>query len=532
MSTSSRTVEAYYEERELFEEALEADSYSDQPDLIQRTPWWIISIIFHAAFLIMAAMWVVSSASTSEEFTIFEMNVKKFKRPDYNPTIKRDIKRSHKELKHDVIVENPVITKEDLPIDELETPDNMEREHKARGRQEAISTIELQGDGWVGVFGVGGGGSGAYGWRDGGGKKRAIGKFGGGAATESAVLAALRWFKRHQNPEGFWSLYHYFNECKLAPPCSHNANFGRGDKQIYKDGERNCATGFALLCFLGAGHTNKAGRFRQQVADGLAFLKTSQKPDGSFCKIGYQHAIATMAAAEAYGMTKSPSLKEMAQKAVDFSLKNQNKDGYLGWNYWGPTSRNDTSVTGWQTMAMKSATSSGLDIGNSFEGVKNFIEKVTPPVKGGPTEPILDGHVKYTYDSEKDAASTKANPRLTAIGMLCRVFIGEDTEGEMLRGHANKMLEQLPSVKRKDFYRWYYATLAMFQMGGEYWKKWNEAMKESLLALQRKGECADGSWDAEGVSYGSHGGRVYSTAIGCLSLEIYYRYLPISMLKD
>jgi uncharacterized cupredoxin-like copper-binding protein len=531
MSTSSRTVEAYYEERELFEEALEADSYSDQPDLIQRTPWWIISVIFHAAFLIMAAMWVVSSASTSEEFTIFEMNIRKFKRPEYNPTIKRDIKRNHKELKHEVIVETPVITKEDLPIDELETPDDMEREHKARGRQEAISTIELQGDGWVGVFGVGGGGSGAYGWRDGGGKKRALGKFGGGAATESAVLAALRWFKRHQAKDGSWSFEDYHKECKMNPGCEHIELHKHNSSEF--DNITNCATGFALLCFLGAGHTHKAGRFRQQVADGLAFLEAHQTDDGAFSKGSYGHAITTMAIAEAYGMTKSAALKEKAQKAVDIILKRQNE--YLGWGYYKqPSPRNDTSVTGWQVMALKSAKSAGLSIGQGFEGAQNHFKIVTPDIIGGDSEPKLSRHVGYMFMTpDKVVVQRKRNSTMTAIGCLARVFMGEDTEGIMLRAHGNKLLEHLPGQdKDGNFYMWYYATLAMFQMGGEYWKQWNVALKKVLLDSQRKGGCEDGSWDPMKKSYTCpKTGRIFSTATGCLSLEVYYRYLPISLLK-
>jgi len=528
-TTQQHAVDFENEDYALEEDALEVsdEHYSDRGNLIHHTPWWVISIIFHTAFLLMAAMWTISAAQEKEEFSIFEMNIKKFKKPEYDPTLKRDIKRTHKQVKDEVVVENPVITKEDLEIDELETPDNMEREHKAKGRQEAISTIELGGEGWVGVFGVGGGGSGRYGWRDGGGKRRAIGRFGGGAATESAVLAALMWFKRHQAGDGSWSVNSWFNECKLAPPCEH------GDPKI-RDPE-NCGTGFGLLCFLGAGHTHKAGKFRQQVADGLSYLKGHQNANGSFCRIGYQHGIATMAVAEAFAMTKSAHLKDVAQKAVDFSLAQQNKDGYLGWNYHGPCARNDTSVTGWQTMAMKSASSAGLDVGNSFEGIKNHLEKVTPPLKGGPSEPELDGYVKYTYNSDTDKVHggknwhSGGNLRLTAIGMLCRVFIGEDTKGEMLRAHGNKMLTRLPG-RSKDFYYIYYATLAMFQMGGEYWKQWNEALKTCLLESQRKGGCADGSWDPVG-SYVRRGGRIMSTAIGCLSLEVYYRYLPVAMLK-
>jgi hypothetical protein len=197
--------EEMYEDEYLDDEEFgEEGPHTDQQDFIQRTPWWIISIVFHAAFLLMTMMIIVTEVLPEEEVAIFEMDVKQFKKPEYDETLKRDIVKSNKNVEDEIIVENPVITKEDLPIDEIETPDDVEREHKAKGRQEAISTIELGGEGWVGVFGVGGGGSGAYGWRDGGGKRRAVGRGGGSAATESAVDAALRWFKRHQAADGSW----------------------------------------------------------------------------------------------------------------------------------------------------------------------------------------------------------------------------------------------------------------------------------------------------------------------------------------
>ena len=521
----------YYDD-EMYDEEEEGDGgpHSDQMDFIQRTPWWIISIIFHTAFLIMAAMWTISQAEQKDNFSIFEMDAKKFKKPEYDPTLKRDIKRSNKNIKDEVIVENPIITKEDLPIDEMETPDDMEREHKAKGRQEAMSTIELQGEGWVGVFGVGGGGSGAYGWRDGGGKKRAIGRFGGGAATESAVLAALRWFKRHQSADGSWSFEDYDKNCRQNPPCEkvcqHTTSAG-----LEPEGAVNCASAFALLCFLGAGHTQKAGQFRQQVANGLSFMQANQKASGEFSANNYAHSVATMAVAEAYGMTKTPALQTMAQNAVNALLATQ-KD-YEGFNYTkNHGGRNDTSVTGWATMALKSAKSAGIGVGNAFEGIANHMEHVTPEVKGD-SYPTLAGHVKYTWYSGRQGKAGHANARLTAIGMLCRVFIGEDTNGRVLRAHGYKMLEDMPKPKKTDFYKMYYATLAMFQMGGEFWKKWNETMKKILLDSQRRGGCADGSWDPTNFTgwANDRAGRVFFTAVGCLSLEVYYRYLPVAMLK-
>jgi hypothetical protein len=66
----------------------------------------------------------------------------------------------------------------------------------------------------------------------------------------------------------------------------------------------------------------------------------------------------------------------------------------------------------------------------------------------------------------------------------------------------------------------------MFQRQGDDWLRWNQAMQETLLTRQRlDGELA-GSWDADDL-WGGYGGRVYSTSLATLSLEVYYRYLPI-----
>jgi hypothetical protein len=116
--------------------------------------------------------------------------------------------------------------------------------------------------------------------------------------------------------------------------------------------------------------------------------------------------------------------------------------------------------------------------------------------------------------------------------MLVRVFIGEDTQGDMLRAHANMVLKETPKkFEDSNMYQMYYATLAMFQMGGHYWKQWNTAMKKVLCENQCKGGCEDGSWFVEKPVWYNQIGRLFHTAVGCLSLEVYYRYLPVSMLK-
>lgn len=512
----------YYEETD-------GSAHSDTPRLTQRTPWWAISIVFHSAFLVMAAMWILSEISPKEKTEFVEIVPL---RPYIPPqTVRTDMihKKVRLDMKPEIVTDYTVIADtEDLEIDPLTSPLDPDNDDKLTGEENNLTHLDLKGTGVTGFYGVGGGSlPGKFGFRGKGKRGLAMRRYGGGG-TEGPVLAALRWFKRHQAPDGSWSMEHYSDQCRQHPPCTCaklRCSSSGMDKQGWS--EKNCATGFALLCYLGHGDTHKAGGFRQQVNGGLFFLENSQKEDGSFSDNNYCHAIAAMAVAEAYGMTMSPRLKVMAQKAVDVILARQNE--YMGWNYRGPNPRNDTSVTGWQVMALKSAHSAGLETGNAFEGIISHLNKVTPEVKGD-SYPMLAGEVAYTYHTSTKALGHRNN-RLTAIGLLARVYAGEDIDSSMLRAHANMIIRKLPEQSDSmDFYRWYYATLAMFQMGKGYWEKWNSAMKKTFIDTQNRGGCEDGSWDPD-VSFGNRGGRVFATAVGCLSLEIYYRCLPVAMWK-
>jgi hypothetical protein len=130
---------------------------------------------------------------------------------------------------------------------------------------------------------------------------------------------------------------------------------------------------------------------------------------------------------------------------------------------------------------------------------------------------------------------------MTAVGMVCRQFMGTPATDPLLVGGAKYLLTAPPkwqdaggSGNERGFYYWYYGTLGMFQMGGESWTKWNETLKPMLVGNQCKGplplgsgaEDKDGSWDCESW-IDKYGGRVMTTALGALTLEVYYRYLPM-----
>ena len=366
-----------------------------------------------------------------------------------------------------------------------------------------------------------------------------MGRFGGSRASECAVEAALKWFMRHQSPNGQWDVDGYPQNCTLpGPKCEP----GTGHADDGGDGDTAC-TGYALLCFLGAGYDHDhPNRYRRVVQRGLDWLISAQNADGSFGSRGrnYENGVCTMALAEAYAMTNDPALREPAQKGVDNLLENQlqSDDGYpLAWNYKGPNpTRIDSSVSGWCVMALKSAKAGGLDVGDGLTGAKRWLEaawKATNPdwadLEGG-SETADESGFCYTWNPQSN--EFKGSNR-TCIGGLCAVFLGYRQGDVMLETMANWVMNHdFPDTQAypTNTYYMYYNTLFIFQVGGERWKRWNDTVRDMLIDAQHANDdCFDGSWDWEGTKFhGSDTGRLLSTAYCCLSLEVYYRYLPVA----
>ena len=112
---------------------------------------------------------------------------------------------------------------------------------------------------------------------------------------------------------------------------------------------------------------------------------------------------------------------------------------------------------------------------------------------------------------------------MTAEAALCRLFLGTRPNSRLISEAANFVLTDLPGSGRVNYYYWYYGTLALFHLQDSSWQRWNAAVKRELLQLQT----SDGSWNANSV-WGPSGGKVYSTALAALTLEVYYRYRPLA----
>jgi hypothetical protein len=337
---------------------------------------------------------------------------------------------------------------------------------------------------------------------------------------EQSTIAALRWLANHQSPDGRWDCDGFDAQCKK------NKCDGRGEA-TYDVG----VTGLALLCFLGAGFTNQDGPFKRTVKDGLVWLTSVQDEDGVFggksCShYQYNHACAALAMAEAYGMTGANALKKPAQLGVAWVGRSQNP--YRAWRYGCADGDNDTSVTGWMTMVLKSAILCGIDVEHtSLDHAATFIDEMTEE-NGRTGYQQKGGYPARVTGPAMEKFPAQNSESLTAVGMLVRIFDGRTAGADPSIGRgADLLVATLPKwdAPSIDFYYWYYGTLAMFQVGGPRWEKWNAAMKTAIVDHQRLDKAQDefGSWDPVDP-WSAEGGRVYSTALNCLCTEVYYRY--------
>ena len=345
-------------------------------------------------------------------------------------------------------------------------------------------------------------------------KKKLLREYGGNDSSEAAVTEALKWLSRHQMPNGAWT-YHHHLVCRGA--CGDPGDPSRARAL-------NAATAMALLPFLGAGQTHVQGQFKDVVHRGLRFLVQNGKagkqaglPVVDYSEGGgnmYSHGLATIALCEAYAMTEDPQLVGPAQGALNFILYAQcPRDG--GWRYRPQQpDGGDTSVTGWQIMALKSGHMGHLAISpNTIERSKFFLDKVG----------ANNGSI-YGY-AQRD---TKVRPACTAIGLLCRMYTGWDKSHPGIVQGA-KELSKI-GVLKNDIYYDYYAAQVLRHYGGAEWDKFNVELRDWLVSTQVERGGGKGSWHfPESASHRGpkEGGRLASTSFATMILEVYYRHMPL-----
>ena len=320
---------------------------------------------------------------------------------------------------------------------------------------------------------------------------------GGSPASERAVELGLAWLAAHQRADGGWSFDLKDTQC--AGRCSH-----AGTHQ-----STTAATALALLAYLGAGQTHHTGEHQAVVERGLTYLQSRIVPSsrGADLQEGtmYAQGLATLALCEAYALSSDSELQLPAQQALDFIVSVQHPHG--GWRYF-PGQLGDTTVLGWQLMALQSGKLAGLQIPNhTVSRAHEFLDRVQG--EQGAT---------YGYQTSGDQATP------TAVGLLCRMYHGWQRSDERLRLGIERLASRGPDLQ--DLYFTYYATQALHHFDGPQWTAWNKQLRDRLVASQAKEGHEAGSWytaDYHTVS----GGRLCDTALAIMILEVYYRHMPL-----
>ena len=350
------------------------------------------------------------------------------------------------------------------------------------------------------LSGPGGGGSansGAFEGRGAATRSRLIESGGGNAESEAAVARSLVWLASKQNKDtGGWS---FDGEAKFRDDTA-------------------TATALAMLPFLAAGQTHlsteKDNVYKPTVQKAVKFLLDKQKQDGSFRATTnmYSQAIIAVALCELLGMSNDATLVAPCQQAINYIVKAQASNG--SWGYQ-PGQAGDTSIVGWQIQALTSAryTKKLAVKPEVIEKASKFLDSVA----SGPQ------NSRFGY---RDRGASGAP--LTAVGLLSRYYADRwtSTNPAMAAG-VKYLLESQPGSGEFNMYYLYYATQVLHFFEGPEWQTWNVKMRDLLVAKQVKpGKPEAGSWAPDDKEMGRDTGRLGTTCLCLLTLEVYYRHLP------
>ena len=356
----------------------------------------------------------------------------------------------------------------------------------------------------------------------------------GDAATEGAVMKALRWLKKTQNADGSW-----------------------GNNQR---GSRPSMTGFALLTYLAHGEVPGSSKeFGDTVKRGIEYLCNSVSTLSGGGKVWYANSddneyatmIGTYALCEAYGMTKNPDIRDAVSPVLRRIIDCQTPTG--GWDYKlkKDSTRDDLSLGGWGLQALKAAKMAGIHLDGQAECLSRAIQCLK-------TRSYQKSYGGFSYEPDKPMRYSG----LTATGCLALQLLGHSNAPQVASA-LNYMRNWMPSFNAAGMnfageepgknisvanpqYYCYYATQCKYQAGMapgaskqnlETWQKWNIAMKKlyvsSIITLKETIPGSDGKpkaigyWPWTNDMWGKPiGGDTMATCLCALQLMVYYRYLP------
>ena len=349
-------------------------------------------------------------------------------------------------------------------------------------------------------------------------------RIGASAASELAVERAIDWLTRHQDDDGRWNagIARYEDgtpvkgdddftvHCPAGETCFGECAYWEADTAL---------TGLALLTYLGAGYTHSDGRYAETVGKGLNFLiaRAEARRRPARPQPGRRHVLPRDGHAGPLRGLRPDRRRSAARPRGTGRRVPGPRPGprRMAWRYAPGAPVGDTSILGWVVMGLKSAKEVGIPIPDEpsvRRGTLLWLDKVATGQ--------AQGLARYQ-------PSEQVTPTMTAEAWVCRQFLGVGGPGPASTEAAEFLLENDSDRGPSNFYYWYYATLALYQHGGEPWSRWNAKIRDRIVGLQRSSGHQTGSWEPDESLYGSKGGRIYCTALAALTLEVYYRYLRL-----
>jgi len=248
------------------------------------------------------------------------------------------------------------------------------------------------------------------------------------------------------------------------------------------------------------------------IARSMKYLTSRQKDSGLFGEevegMMYNHGIVTVALLETYMQRKDPALKSCLDKALAFIKKQQFAAG--GWGYSNrPEDTPNTSVSVWQLQALLLSARLG------WKDQENSLRKGLLWLNS-----MIDDKGQFGYDSPKNSPEGKIT--LTAMGALC-MFMAPEAEAPYKKEILIKLRQALASPGEEnnlgDFYRSYFRAAAFNAARTDENNRMLADLQHSLLSVQNNSGKHAGSWSPND-RWGSVGGRIYSTSVAALTLEM------------
>lgn len=275
------------------------------------------------------------------------------------------------------------------------------------------------------------------------------------------------------------------------------------DKGSWPDsvGSEPGVVGLCVASFLAHGEDPNHGPYAKNIRLGIDFVLSQQnEKNGYIGSSMYNHAFATKALAESYGVLDDPRIAPALKKAVDLILSSQKRNRFGGWRYTPESRDADTTVTGCQMLALFAARNAGLAVpDNSIKKGLDYLALMR----------AKDGSYGYT-------SSSGGKPTLTAIGSLC-LSLAKEKESTGYQASLTYLKNNLDYRDRYyPFYFEYYMSQALFHADEATWREWNSRNIRYLGTIQS----SDGSFPG-------NQGQSFNTAGALLSLALNYRFLPI-----